>query len=505
MELITKNTTTKMTNSLSLNLNNTRISSLFLIPNIFQLLLVNEKMQETFLVDLKMLLKISSENRLLFTQSQHWEYYLIEFLKSEKKSIFQLSIELLSLLSLELFHVKDGHKTIKKIIDLLNVVQLEEEEKKKKDSVPLEETNKKEEEEIKEEVEVEEKETNKKEEEILEEVEEEKTVESIKLTYLNNLMKMIEGNLKSVKLKRDEYFWNNLFQFLRLLEEIHFEYEVKNEKIEKNLLLNTLKLFDFLIKKSVKVSEAMIILHSQEYDSSKFTTIVKGFFTPFSSKLTFPYQSMFSILLRFQLNCLKFLSKEEIEKERHDFRLLALLMNDIKHERVPKIEWKSNFFTDEMNNQRIYYSLSRLFLGLEQNEVNLVEPTILLLKNNEKVLKRDYNAEWIEKLNEKISNSEKDFFILYSTEFSPLLESDPILTFMRECKTENIPKNKNQPTGNLKDFLKSLTIGGLSSNNNSKNLKSLITRSLREKQHLHFEELNRRSNWKDNQRRLKLM
>jgi hypothetical protein len=496
MELITKNTTTKMTNALSLNLNNTKISDLFLIPNIFQLILVNSNMQETFLVDLKMLLKISSENRLLFTQSQHWEYYLVEFLKSEKKSIFQLSIELLSLLSLELFHVKDGNKTIKKIIDLLNDIQ-QDEEGNEKEEIQVEEKNpfeqeEEEEEEIKQE---EEKETKQ---------EEKKNGESIKLIYLTNLMKMIEANIKNVKLKRDEYFWNNLFQFLRLIEEIHFEYELKNEKIERNLLLNTLKLFDFLIKKSVRVSEAMIILHNQEYDSSKFTTIVKGFFTPFSSKLTFPSQSMFSILLRFQLNCLKFLSKEEIEKERHDFRLLALLMNDIKHERVPKIEWKSNFFTDEMIHQRIYYSLSRLFIGLEQNEMNLVEPTILMMKNNEKVLKRDYNPDLIDKINEKITTLEKDFFLIYSTEFTPLLESDPILMFMRECKTENIPKNKNQP-GNLKDFFKSLTIGGLSSNNNSKNLKSLITKSLREKQHLHFEELNRRSNWKDNQRRLKLM
>jgi hypothetical protein len=330
-EILTNTINYSLTSSISSKLETLSIKNYGLFSTIFNLIYTHKDLRETVLNYIMVLLK-NAENRKYFIDQKGWQVWFLKnisieqseeknsfvivdemdkeelknkkqdeffnnFMKEEKYvKIYNLVVNILNLLVLESMLAKDGWK---KYRDLLLIIEIFEKNR---------------------------------------EIEKNKIYTDI----FNKMIPKLSNLTQKINKEKDEYFWKNLFHFIRMLEEFSYSISPKDEYYEENLkiLVKLMMGLDTLIINTIYNPKTMVIFHTQ-YDD-RDSNILKTIFDIASNQLnnlnitnfkkTMPNLTIFYLLFNIQIFLLKILDEKTIVLGKHNIRLLALLSMDLNHD-----------------------------------------------------------------------------------------------------------------------------------------------------------------------------
>ncbi|KAL9647552.1 hypothetical protein ABK040_006908 [Willaertia magna] len=472
--------------------------------------------KERALKDINQLLKSNPKNRVTFAQQFGWQNWILQLAipemdvpKDRTNSLFELSIETISIVLSEYLLIKDGYELLKDTFYFIDVIC----DRKEIDR------------------------------------------SSAYISLLKHFLPFIIARINNTELNKDLEFWRNLFHMSIAIEDFILSTDTKAEEQnegKKSPAVNedtnnagesssttvpsspsiapVIKLehvheekigivkyimqgFDHIIKMSIKDSKAMDLLHYDGFKKSNSPFILQTIlniandFT--NAKSALPTPSYFYILFRLQLYLLSELDEKEINDGKHLIRMLALLSNDIQHTRVPKPSFKSDIQEDSVSQIRVLYTLAKLFVRYEEKQLNIIPIITALLRKNKQLLANSLtNPLAKDFLNSNINCIEQDsspeefiFSFNDSEEWQIVKDSPPFNAVYKEAKQEDgalkqtfAKKREEKVNEILKQIEKTAS-------SDAPKLKKCTQDAQNLKTHICFTELQRLNNWRDGLRR----
>ena len=211
----------------------------------------------------------------------------------------------------------------------------------------------------------------------------------------------VVNQFNNTQFNKDLEFWKNLFRITLVVEKFVLTTESKQEitdstsviiKLENRhneklyIIKYLMQGFDYIIKMSIKDPKAMELLHYDGFKKNNnpfiIQTIISIATDLTNARSNIPTPSLFFVLFRLQLFLLCELDEKEVQDAKHGIRMLALLSNDIRHNRVPKPTFKTESEDTIMSQARVFYTLAKLFVKIEEKQYNLVPIITAILRKS---------------------------------------------------------------------------------------------------------------------------
>ena len=451
--------------------------------------------KEKALQDFFALLKANAQNRLAFGQQFGWQNWILTLAIPESEeptekalSMFELAIDTVSVVLCEYLTIKDGYKQLRSTFYQIDIIC----DRKEIDRA------------------------------------------SAFIILLKRFLPFVVNQINNTQFNKDLEFWRNLFRITLMVEDFIMATETKKDdpvsginqsaiiKLENShneklyIAKYLMQGFDYIIKMSIKDPKAMDLLHYDGFkkDNNPFIlqTIISIATDLTNAKSNIPTPSLFFVLFRLQLFLMCELEEKEIQEAKHAIRMLALLSNDIRHNRVPKPIFKTEQQQeDSMSQARVFYALAKLFVKIEQKQYSLIPIITAILRKNQKtlsnILTNPIAKEYLlstacTNCIEQDANQEEFELALNDSEgWVGVKQSPPFSAVYLEVKEEEQNQKEKFKKKREQKVIDILKLIEKNASSDIPKLKKCTQDSQNSKTHICFGELQRMNNWRDGQRR----